>query len=259
MTDLGSRHIRAPILGIVGAFHPRWVADVLKYAVAIGGALGLTAAAGSSMLGVSRVGYSLATNRQVPSTIGRLHPRWGTPFVLIGAATLAAGALVVPRDLELLVSIYAFGALLAFTIAHVSVITLRFREPDRPRGYTVPLSVRFKGAKVPIPAVLGAVLGAVGWVAVLVFHTGARYVGISWLLAGLLLYIAYRTSEQKPLLRRVTIPDRALRYEPEPEFGSILVPISGSPNSLAAKRLIVPTASSMRRRAEASTPGGFDR
>src|SRR5205085_2524192 len=82
---------------------------------------------------------------------------------------------------------------------------------------------------VPIPAVLGAVLGAVGWVAVLVLHTGARYVGISWLLAGLLLYIAYRTSEQKPLLRRVTIPDRALRYEPEPEFGSILVPISGSP------------------------------
>ena len=37
-------------------------ADVLKYAVAIGGALGLAAAAGFAMLGVSRTGYSLATN-----------------------------------------------------------------------------------------------------------------------------------------------------------------------------------------------------
>ena len=49
-----------PVLGVVEAFRPVWVADVLKYAVAIGGALGLAAAAASAMLGVSRVGYSLA-------------------------------------------------------------------------------------------------------------------------------------------------------------------------------------------------------
>ncbi len=230
ITELGTRHIRAPLLGVVEAFHPTWVSDVLKYVVAIGGALGLTAAAGSAMLGVSRVGYSLATNRQVPSAVGRLHERWGTPFVIIGAATLGAAALVIPSDLELLVGIYAFGALLAFTIAHVSVVALRFRERDRARGYTVPLSISVRGARVPLPAVLGAVLGAAGWGAVLVFHAGARYVGAGWLLAGLVLYVSYRKIEQKPLLRRVTIPDRALRYEAlEPEFGSILVPIFGSP------------------------------
>ena len=45
-----------------------------------------------------------------------------------------------------------------------------------------------------------------------------------------MLYVVYRKSEQKPLLRRVTIPERALRHEAlEPEFGSILVPIFGSP------------------------------
>ena len=39
----------------------------------------------------------------------------------------------------------------------------------------------------------------------------------------------YRKTEQKPLLRRVTIPERALRHEAlEPEFGSILVPIFGT-------------------------------
>jgi basic amino acid/polyamine antiporter, APA family len=230
ISDLGVRHVHAPVLGLVEAFHPRWVADVLKYAVAIGGALGLAAAAGSSMLGVSRVGYSLATNRQIPSAIGRLSMRWGTPFVVIGAAAIAAVALVIPRDLELLVGIYAFGALLAFTIAHVSVIALRFREPTRLRAYAVPLSITIRGAKVPLPTVAGAAVAILGLVFVMVFHTGARYVGIAWLLAGLALYVVYRKSQQKPLLRRVTIPERALRHETlEPEFGSILVPIFGTP------------------------------
>ncbi len=228
LTDLGQQHIKAPVLGVVEAFQPRWVADVLKYAVAIGGALGLVAAANSAMLGVSRVGYSLATNRQIPSAVGRLHPRWGTPFVIMGVAGVAAAALVAPTDLELLVGIFAFGALLSFTIAHLSVIALRFREPDRARGYRVPLSVKFRGVRIPVPAMVGALLSFAGWVAVLALHSGARYVGLGWLLGGLILYVTYRKTESKPLLRRVTIPERALRHEAlEPEFGSILVPIFG--------------------------------
>jgi APA family basic amino acid/polyamine antiporter len=230
MSDLGHRHLNAPLLGVASAFHPTWVADIIKYAIAIGGALSLTAAAGSSMLGVSRVGYTLATNRQIPSTIGRLHNRFGTPYVVIGIAAFGAAALVVPTDLELLVGIYAFGAMLAFTIAHVSLIALRYREPKRPRAFTIPWSVSFRGGQLPIPAVLGAVLAGAGWIAVLVLHAGARYVGAGWLLAGLLLYLIYRKAGGNSLLRRVTVPDRVLRKEaPEPEFGSILVPIFGTP------------------------------
>ncbi len=230
VSELGQQHLQAPVLGVVEAYRPVWVADVLKYLVGIGGAFGLTAAAGAAMLGVSRVGYSLATNRQIPSAIGRLSNRWGTPVVVISAAAVAAAALVLPTDLELLVGIYAFGALLAFTIAHVSVIALRFREPPRERAYAVPLSIQVKGAQVPLPAVAGVVLSAAGWIAVLLFHTGARYVGLGWLLGGLLLYVTYRKTQQKPILRRVTIPERALRHEAlEPEFGSILVPVFGTP------------------------------
>jgi len=229
VTELGTHHVKAPVLGVVEAFRPHWIADVLKFLVAVGGAAGLGAAAGTAMLGVSRTGYSMATNRQIPSAIGRLHGRWGTPFVVIAAAAAAAAALVLPTDLELLVSIYAFGALLAFTIAHVSVIALRFREPDRPRAFAIPWSLRVGGGSIPVPAALGALLGAAGWGTVLVFHAGARWVGTAWLLSGVLLYVIYRKAEQKPLLKRVTIPDRALRHEAlEPDFGSILVPILGT-------------------------------
>ena len=89
ITALGTTHIKAPMLGVAEALHPTWVADVLKYVVGIAGAVGLTAAAGASMLGVSRLGYLLATNRQIPSAVGRLHPRWGTPYVIIGTAAVA--------------------------------------------------------------------------------------------------------------------------------------------------------------------------
>jgi APA family basic amino acid/polyamine antiporter len=229
LTVLGSEHVKAPLLGVVEAFRPKWVADVLKYVVAIGGALGLAAASGSAMLGVSRVGYSLATNRQIPSAVGRLHQRYGTPFVIMAIAAASAAALVLPTDLELLVGIFAFGALLSFTIAHLSVIALRFREPNRERGYRVPVSIPLRGASVPLPAVLGAMLSGAGWLSVIVLHSGARYVGAGWLLAGIALYVTYRKTQDEPVLRRVTIPERALRHEAlEPEFGSILVPVFGT-------------------------------
>jgi APA family basic amino acid/polyamine antiporter len=165
----------------------------------------------------------------VPGVLAQLHPRRGTPFVLILMAATISVALVIPTDFELLVGIYAFGAMLAFTIAHSSIVALRFREPERnPRLYTVPGSISFRGASVPLPAVLGAVVSAAGWIAVLIVHTGARWVGIGWMIGGLTLYVAYRRSSGLTLLKRVTVPERALREEPQPtEFGSLLVPIFG--------------------------------
>jgi APA family basic amino acid/polyamine antiporter len=224
------RDIEAPLLSVAAAFHPAWLASVLRDAVAVTAVIGLLAAANSSMLGISRVAYGLATNRQIPSALGRLHPTRGTPFVLIGLAALVAAALTIPADIDFLVGIYAFGAMLAFTIAHLSIVRLRYREPERERPYRVPLSIRVRGGSLPLPAVVGALLSGAGWLTVLVLHAGARYVGLGWLLGGLVLYVAYRRSDGNPLLKRVTIPERALRREPaRAEFGSLLVPIFGNP------------------------------
>lgn len=220
--------IEAPLLGVVAAFHPGWLVDVLRPVVALAAVTALVAACNGAMLGTSRLSYALATNRQIPAALGRLHPRRGTPYVLIGLAALVASALVIPADLDFLVGIYAVGALLAFTIAHVAIIALRFREPDRERPYRIPFNVRFRGRPVPLPAVVGAALSAAGWISVLVLHTGARWVGLAWLLGGIALYVVYRRIDGNPLLKRVTVPEKALMYESdEVEFGSILVPVFG--------------------------------
>jgi APA family basic amino acid/polyamine antiporter len=224
------RDVEAPLLSVADAFSQRWLASILRDAVAVTAVVGLITAANSAMLGISRLAYGLATNRQIPSALGRLHPRRGTPYVLIALAAIVAAALTIPANLDFLVGIYAFGAMLAFTIAHLSIVRLRFREPERERPYRVPLSIPFRGGSLPLPAVLGALLSGAGWVTVVVLHAGARYVGLGWLLAGLLLYVVYRRSDGNPLLRRVTVPERALRGEPpRAEFGSLLVPIFGKP------------------------------
>src|SRR6185369_1526875 len=183
----------------------------LRVAVAVTAVIGLLTAANSAMLGISRLAYGLATNRQIPSALGRLHQTRGTPYVLIGLAALVAAALTIPADIDFLVGIYAFGAMLAFTIAHLSIVRLRYREPGRERPYAVPFSIRVRGGSLPLPAVLGALLSGAGWITVLVLHTGARYVGLGWLVGGLALYVAYRRIDGNPLLKRVTVPESALR------------------------------------------------
>ena len=228
-TALGTTYLERPLIGVVEQYEPMWLSDTLRYVVGLLAAVTLVAAAQSAMLGLSRLAYSLATNRQIPSAVGRLHPTRATPFVVIAIAAVLAAALALSKDLEFLVGIYAFGALLAFTIAHVSIIRLRITEPDRPRPYRMPFNVRAGGVDWPLPAVLGAVASVVAFAALLATHGGARYVGIGWMAFGLALYVIYRTSEDKPLFKRVQVPASALRRDAhEIQYGSILVPLNGS-------------------------------
>jgi APA family basic amino acid/polyamine antiporter len=119
------------------------------------------------------------------------------------------------------------GSMLAFTMAHVSVIMLRFREPDAPRAFRLPLSIKVGKGTVPIPALVGAVTGLGAWVSVLVLHQGARVAGGAWMLFGVLMYIVYRKSQGKSLAKRFVIPEQSLRDDPDVEYGSILVPVFG--------------------------------
>jgi basic amino acid/polyamine antiporter, APA family len=229
-TELATRYLNAPMIGIVTQVHPHWLAQTLRYGVGGLATLTLVAAANSAMLGLSRLAYSLSTNRQIPSGLGRLHPERSTPYVLIVLAGLLAAALVAPENLDFLVGIYAFGAMLAFTIAHLSICRLRYSESDRDRPYKVPLSVRFRGGDLPLPAVFGALICGAGWVAVMVVHEPARYVGLGWMTVGIVGYVIYRRADETSLLRRVTVSPQILRAEPpsERDYGSILVPLFGT-------------------------------
>jgi APA family basic amino acid/polyamine antiporter len=229
-SELATHYLNDPMVGIVSQLRPHGLAEVLRYVVAGLAVVTLLAAANSAMLGLSRLAYALSTNRQIPSGLGRLHPKRSTPYVLIVLAGVIAAGLVVPESLDFLVGIYAFGAMLAFTIAHLSICRLRYKEPDRERPYRVPLSIEVRGRQLPLPAVFGMLASAAGFVALLVVHEPARYVGLGWMAGGLALYVIYRRADETSLLRRVTVSPEVLRAEPPRErgYGSILVPLLGS-------------------------------
>jgi APA family basic amino acid/polyamine antiporter len=228
-TPLGGRYSGAPVLGVVSQFHPSWLKDAARVAVGSVGAATLLVAMNGQMLGIARLSYSLATNRQIPSAAGRLHERRGTPYIAITVAAGLAFLLAIPHDIDFLAGIFAFGAMLTFAIAHLSVIVLRYRESDRPSAFRVPISVKVGRGAVPVPAVLGALFSILAWVSVIILHEGARVIGGAWMLAGIAMYVIYRSTQGKALTKRFTIPAEALQESAPLEYGSILVPVFGEP------------------------------
>ena len=228
-TALGDRFIEEPVLGVVMSYEPSWLSSLLEVAVVAIAPVVLAWAASTSMLGLSRHVYVLATNRQVPSWLGKLGQR-STPYVAISAAAVIAFAIAVPGDIRLLAGIYAFGATLAIAIAHLSVVRLRWTDPERDRPFRMPLDVTVRGRKLPVPAIVGAALMLLLWIAVLAFQENARWVGGGWMLFGLGAYVVYRRFvEQTSLTKRVSVPEEALRKEVrEAEYGDILVPVFGT-------------------------------
>ena len=229
-TALATTFEDAPVLGVTTAFEPAILADVFKWAVVAIAPLILFFAATVTMLGLSRHVYVLATNRQIPSWLGKLGGRRSTPHVAILVAAAFAVGLVLPGDIELLAAVFAFGATLAISVAHASLIRLRFREPERDRPYTVPLSIRVRGGSVPIPAVIGIALTGAAFVSIFVIQSAALWVGGGWMVFGLVSYFVYRRVVQGlPMTERVTVPEQALlKHRPDVELDSVLVPVLGT-------------------------------
>jgi APA family basic amino acid/polyamine antiporter len=228
-TALGDQFVEAPVLGVVSSF-PSGVADVMRWIVALVAAPVLFWAVTTSMLGVSRHIYTLAINRQIPSWLGKLSSRHATPQVAIAISGAIAIGLVVPTNVKLLAGIYAFGATLAITIAQLSILRLRVTEPDRPRPFRIRWNVSWRGAKLPWPVMLGALVSALAFLSVLAFHDTARWVGGGWMLFGLFFYVVYRkVFEGTSLTKRVSVTERSLTKQvPELSYRDILVPIFGT-------------------------------
>jgi basic amino acid/polyamine antiporter, APA family len=255
-TALGGEFVEEPVLGIVSAFEPAWVADTMRWMVALIATPVLIWAASTSMLGVSRHIYTLAINRQIPSWLGKLDRRTATPYVAIVLSGLIAIGLIVPTNVKLLAGIYAFGATLAITIAHLSIIRLRITQPDRRRPFKIPMGVPWGHAELPLPSIVAAILSGLAFISVLAYHSTARWVGLGWMAFGLTFYVVYRkVFEGTTLTRRVSVTERALTKQvPEVEYSNILVPVFGT----RFDDDIVATAGRLAA-AEAGTPkGGHD-
>ena len=229
-TALAGQYIEEPILGVVANYDHGFLSDFMKWVVMLVAVPVLFWAANGAMLGLSRHVYVLARNRQIPSWAGKLESTYSTPYIAIGIAAVLALALAIPGDIRFLARVYAFGALLAVTIAQISIVRLRILEPDLERPYRVPWNVRIGGHELPVPAMVGALITGLAWLSVFAFHHTAVWVGGGWMLFGLVFYVIYRRYvEGTPLTKRVEVPEASLKKQPaEVEYSTILVPVFGT-------------------------------
>jgi APA family basic amino acid/polyamine antiporter len=215
-----------PILGIVRNMELGAVQGFAEAYVAVLAVTILVAATNAGVLGVSRLTYSMGMHRQMPDGLRRLHPRYRTPHVGILAFSALACVALLPGQAEFLGLIYAFGAMLSFSMAHLAVIRLRVSRPDAPRPYRSPGRLRIGGQELPPFALLGLAGTVLSFGVISALNVPVAAAGTGWLVLGLAIYVVYRRRQGLDLVstHKVAIAEPVVDHEAE--YDSVLVPIA---------------------------------
>jgi basic amino acid/polyamine antiporter, APA family len=211
-----------PVLGLVKNLGLHGVLlRIAEYYVGVLAATILFIATNAGIIGASRITYSMATYRQLPEVFRRLHPRLRTPWLsLIVFAGVAPSLFLLTGQVDFLGRMYAFGAMLSFTIAHAAVITLRIKKPDDEMEWRARPSL----GRWPLFAIIGGLGTGIAWLVVVEQDAPTRYAGIGWLALGFVFYPLYRRRLGEPLRRTVRAP--VVITVGALEYSNILVPVA---------------------------------
>ncbi|HEX2304140.1 MAG TPA: amino acid permease, partial [Gaiella sp.] len=216
-----------PILGVVQNIGLEGLAlDAAEIYVGILAATILFIATNAGVIGASRITYSMASYRQLPEALRRLHPRFKTPWLaLVLFAGVAPILVILPGDVNFVGTLYSLGATLSFTVAHASIIRLRTldgHEAEIP--YRARPNVTLAGVAWPLFAILGGIATGISFLVLVIQNPATRWAGLGWMVLGLVGYVAYRR-------RYLRVPLRSVEKAP-PAFGPAL--------ALEYRRLVVP-------------------
>ncbi|MBA3263144.1 MAG: universal stress protein [Thermoleophilaceae bacterium] len=212
-----------PILGVVANLDLGPLQDAAQIYVGILAATILFIATNAGMIGVSRLTYSMGQYRQLPERLRVLHPKFRTPYVAIILFGLIACLTILPGQADFLGTIYAFGAMLSFTIAHMAVIALRVKQPDAERPWRGPGTLRLRGWDLPLFAILGGLGTAIAFVVVTVLNIETLIAGTVWLAIGITTYVLFRRRHGLSLTETHKIVTPKPVVEHEVEYESVLV------------------------------------
>jgi basic amino acid/polyamine antiporter, APA family len=225
-----------PVLGLVEHLGiSGGLLSVLKVYVGILAATILFIATNAGIIGASRITYSMASYLQLPEIFRRLHPKFKTPVLsLLVFAGFVPILVLIPGQTQFLGTMYAFGAMLSFTVAHASIVQLRRRYPDEELQFRARPNLRVRGVDWPLFAVFGGIATGLIWLVVVIQSPGPRYAGLSWLVIGFATYYVYRSRiVHEPMTKTVRAPI-AMGPALALEYRNVLVPIIGRQESEAA-------------------------
>jgi APA family basic amino acid/polyamine antiporter len=238
-----------PVLGVVKHFDLGFMQAPAELYVGVLAATILLIASNAGIIGVSRLVYSMGIHRQVPDRLRQLHPRYGTPYVGIMIFGVIACLAVIPGKAAFLGNMYAFGAMLSFTIAHLAVIRLRLAQPGARRPWRGPGNIALSGGRsIPLFAVFGGIGTGLAFVVVTALHLDVALAGITWLALGCVIYPIYRKRQGLDLTTTTKVAVQRPVVEHEAEYESVLVALdAGQPYPKGAIATAAKVAARRRR------------
>lgn len=190
------------------------ILKILPALVAILATTILIIATNAGLMGISRLTFSLGRFQLIPLAFSRVHHKFKTPYRAIIFFSLVALLLLIPGFFApdtfiILGGLYVFGSLLAFSLAHASILRLRIRHPELSRPFKLRGNIKFKGYELPVTAILGLVFSSAIWLTVVMTQPYTRWVGFGWMLFGLIFYLTFRHRKRLPLIqaaREIKLP-----------------------------------------------------
>jgi len=249
-TELATTYAENPMLGIVDNLGlSAGVTDALRVYVGVLAAVILTIATNAGLIGLSRITFSMGQYRQLPEIVRSIHPRFHTPYVAIILFGAVSAVALLPGETELLATMYSFGAMLSFTVAHAAVVQLRRKVPDDQRPWKPPLNLRIRGTALPVTALIGGLGTFSAWIVVMALNTRTLVIGSIWMALGICLYVIYRRRQGLRLAQTVKVASLTPLGVEEVEYRSILVAFDQDDPFAAEAVTTAKTLAARRRRA----------
>jgi APA family basic amino acid/polyamine antiporter len=148
--------------------------------VSLGAIVGMVTVMLVMLYGQTRIIYSMSRDGLLPPFFSRVHERFRTPFGTTWFFGLFAALLGAFVPLDELAQLVNLGTLSAFVLISVSVIVLRYTQPDLPRPFKCPW--------VPVIPIL-AILSCILLMSYLEKLTWIRF--FIWLVVGVAIYFLY--------------------------------------------------------------------
>ena len=158
----------------------------IRFWVTAGALVGMLSSLLVFQYGQARVWFAMSRDKLLPDLFSKIHPKHQTPYVSTWIAGIVVGIPAGIWDIDTLADLSNIGTLFAFIIVSAAVIVLRRKQPERPRGFKVPLVPLFPA--ISIGSCLFLMMG-------LPLQTWLRF--FVWLAIGLLVYFFYSRHRTK--------------------------------------------------------------
>lgn len=154
--------------------------DGIRRIVGVGAVVGMISSLMIFQYGQARIWFAMSRDRLLPAVFSRVHPTHRTPHVSTWVAGLFVGIPAGVWDIGTFADLSNIGTLFAFVVVATGVIVLRRTQPDRPRGFRVPLVPLLPGLSILFCLILMLSLPLETWF---------RFLG--WLAIGLAIYFLF--------------------------------------------------------------------